>query len=172
MPRDYWRPALRCGRPVIHPLAAGALADGRAVRALLGLGFFHVAPPSKQACRRRDMKKAGLHFMLPSSSVCGKKGIRTLGTQSVQRFSRPPRSPTPASFLGQSKSDPKSLSSGGDRGIRTPEAFRLNGFQDRRYRPLSHISAAKIQLFGFMQLIRRKKNHYLCISNAFQECPV
>ena len=32
----------------------------------------------------------------------------------------------------------------GDRGIRTPEAFRLNGFQDRRYRPLSHISAAKV----------------------------
>ena len=49
------------------------------------------------------------------------------------------------------------LSPCGDRGIRTPEAFRLNGFQDRRYRPLSHISAAKIQLFGFMQLIRRKK---------------
>ena len=33
----------------------------------------------------------------------------------------------------------------GDRGIRTPEAFRLNGFQDRRYRPLSHISTAKVQ---------------------------
>ena len=37
----------------------------------------------------------------------------------------------------------------GDRGIRTPEAFRLNGFQDRRYRPLSHISAAKVQHFSF-----------------------
>ena len=30
---------------------------------------------------------------------CGEKGIRTLGTQSVQRFSRPPRSTTPASLL-------------------------------------------------------------------------
>ena len=29
----------------------------------------------------------------------GEKGIRTLGTQSVQRFSRPPRSTTPASLL-------------------------------------------------------------------------
>ena len=57
---------------------------------------------------------------------------------------------------------------GGDRGIRTPETFRFNGFQDRRYRPLSHISAAKIQLFAFMQLIRRKKILYLCIFNAFQ----
>ena len=33
------------------------------------------------------------------SEVCGEKGIRTLGTQSVQRFSRPPRSTTPASLL-------------------------------------------------------------------------
>ena len=39
----------------------------------------------------------------------------------------------------------------GDRGIRTPEAFRLNGFQDRRYRPLSHISAAKVQKIGMTQ---------------------
>ena len=31
--------------------------------------------------------------------LSGKKGIRTLGTQSVQRFSRPPRSTTPASLL-------------------------------------------------------------------------
>lgn len=30
---------------------------------------------------------------------CGKTGIRTLGTKMVQRFSRPPRSATPASFL-------------------------------------------------------------------------
>ena len=29
---------------------------------------------------------------------CGKTGIRTLGTKMVQRFSRPPRSATPASF--------------------------------------------------------------------------
>ena len=45
----------------------------------------------------------------------------------------------------------------GDRGIRTPEAFRLNGFQDRRYRPLSHISAAKVQLFSFGCVFCRKK---------------
>ena len=29
---------------------------------------------------------------------------------------------------------------GGERGIRTPGAFRLNGFQDRRFRPLSQLS--------------------------------
>ena len=31
--------------------------------------------------------------------LCGKTGIRTLGTWKVQRFSRPSRSTTPASFL-------------------------------------------------------------------------
>ena len=34
---------------------------------------------------------------------------------------------------------------GGERGIRTPGGFHLNGFQDRRNRPLCHLSAAKIQ---------------------------
>ena len=34
---------------------------------------------------------------------CGEKGIRTLGTQCVQRFSRPPRSTTPASLLAALK---------------------------------------------------------------------
>ena len=31
---------------------------------------------------------------------------------------------------------------GGERGIRTPGPFRVNGFQDRRFRPLSHLSRA------------------------------
>ena len=35
----------------------------------------------------------------------------------------------------------------GEGGIRTPGGFHLNGFQDRRNRPLCHLSAAKIHLF-------------------------
>ena len=31
-------------------------------------------------------------------------------------------------------------SDGGEGGIRTPGPLRVNGFQDRRYRPLSHLS--------------------------------
>lgn len=31
------------------------------------------------------------------------------------------------------------LKSGRERGIRTPGGMTLNGFQDRRYRPLSHL---------------------------------
>jgi hypothetical protein len=30
---------------------------------------------------------------------------------------------------------------GGERGIRTPGTFRHNGFQDRRFQPLTHLSA-------------------------------
>ena len=36
-----------------------------------------------------------------------------------------------------------SSETGGGRGIRTPGAVRLNGFQDRRNRPLCHPSAAQ-----------------------------
>ena len=44
-------------------------------------------------------------------------------------------------------------SDGGKRGIRTPGASQLNGFQDRRNRPLCHLSGGKnitdILLFQF-----------------------
>jgi hypothetical protein len=33
---------------------------------------------------------------------------------------------------------------GGERGIRTPGPVTVNGFQDRRIRPLCHLSGAKI----------------------------
>jgi hypothetical protein len=32
----------------------------------------------------------------------------------------------------------------GERGIRTPGGITLNGFQDRRIKPLCHLSGAKI----------------------------
>ena len=32
----------------------------------------------------------------------------------------------------------------GERGIRTPGGLHLNGFQDRRIKPLCHFSAAKV----------------------------
>ena len=34
---------------------------------------------------------------------------------------------------------------GGEKGIRTPGGFHLNGFQDRRIRPLCHLSGAKVR---------------------------
>ena len=33
---------------------------------------------------------------------------------------------------------------GGERGIRTPGPVTVNGFQDRRIRPLCHLSAANV----------------------------
>ena len=38
------------------------------------------------------------------------------------------------------------IDTGGERGIRTPGSFHFNGFQDRRIRPLCHLSGAKIGL--------------------------
>jgi hypothetical protein len=38
------------------------------------------------------------------------------------------------------------IASGGERGIRTPGGFHLNGFQDRRIRPLCHLSGRKIRI--------------------------
>jgi hypothetical protein len=37
------------------------------------------------------------------------------------------------------------VSLSGERGIRTPGNFRFNGFQDRRIRPLCHLSGAKVR---------------------------
>ena len=41
--------------------------------------------------------------------------------------------------------------SSGERGIRTPGGVTLNGFQDRRIRPLCHFSAAKVAFFLYSQ---------------------
>jgi hypothetical protein len=37
----------------------------------------------------------------------------------------------------------KIFSSGGERGIRTPGPVTVNGFQDRRVKPLCHLSGGK-----------------------------
>ena len=37
----------------------------------------------------------------------------------------------------------------GERGIRTPGPVTVNGFQDRRIRPLCHLSEAKVRLLIF-----------------------
>ncbi len=41
----------------------------------------------------------------------------------------------------------------GERGIRTPGPVTVNGFQDRRIRPLCHLSGAKVRV----QVFRTKK---------------
>ena len=124
-------------------------------------------------CDPFSQKKKQAFDLQVLASSCGEKGIRTLGTQSVQRFSRPPRSTTPASLLtstsdGLTKRRRLSVALAETEGfeppkpfgLRTPEAFRLNGFQDRRYRPLSHISAAKVQHFSIGQEKSRKKTFF------------
>ena len=47
----------------------------------------------------------------------------------------------------------------GERGIRTPGGLTLNGFQDRRNRPLCHLSGAKIvqKLYGNVDSLTDRK---------------
>ncbi len=47
---------------------------------------------------------------------------------------------------------------GGERGIRTPGPVTVNGFQDRRIRPLCHLSGAKVRYQYFHP---KKKLKYL-----------
>ena len=42
---------------------------------------------------------------------------------------------------------PKLIDFSGERGIRTPGSLTFNGFQDRRNRPLCHLSACKIRVW-------------------------
>ena len=50
----------------------------------------------------------------------------------------------------------------GERGIRTPGPLTVNGFQDRRNRPLCHLSAAKIirQTFVTKSILRYYKGFF------------
>ena len=59
------------------------------------------------------------------------------------------------------KNQPSNSISCGERGIRTPGTLLYNGFQDRRDRPLCHFSAAKIQIFLFLQTFFQKKIFFI-----------
>ena len=47
---------------------------------------------------------------------------------------------------------------GGERGIRTPGPLRINGFQDRRDRPLRHLSIKVRLLYHIPAVLNRPKN--------------
>ncbi len=49
--------------------------------------------------------------------------------------------------IGHAKAHPSFSKGGhcGERGIRTPGPVTVNGFQDRRIRPLCHLSGAKVR---------------------------
>ena len=44
------------------------------------------------------------------------------------------------------------IKGGGERGIRTPGPVTVNGFQDRRNRPLCHLSEYKTKLNKFIEI--------------------
>ena len=60
--------------------------------------------------------------------------------------------------------------SGGERGIRTPGGLHLNGFQDRRIRPLCHLSDAKIRSEGLHpKFLLQQATAYYKYDNDFRE---
>lgn len=44
------------------------------------------------------------------------------------------------------------IGGGGERGIRTPGAIRLNGFQDRHLKPLGHLSDISARQAGITMM--------------------
>ena len=86
---------------------------------------------------------------------CGEKGIRTLGTQSVQRFSRPPRSTTPASLLTalsgrvlHYKGDLRRLAE--TEGFEPPKPFGLTVFKTAA---IDHSAISPLQKYNIFPLV-------------------
>ena len=55
----------------------------------------------------------------------------------------------------------------GKRGIRTPGPVKINGFQDRRIRPLCHLSGCKGTTFFQICKIFTKKLNFILIFSIF-----
>ena len=58
--------------------------------------------------------------------------------------------------------------SGGERGIRTPGPVTVNGFQDRRNRPLCHFSATNISDFQKLQDFESKTSKSFSIGYSLR----
>ena len=85
----------------------------------------------------------------------GEKGIRTLGTQCVQRFSRPPRSTTPASLLTalldrvfHYKGDLRRLAE--TEGFEPPKPFGLTVFKTAA---IDHSAISPLQKYNNFRLV-------------------
>ncbi len=107
-----------------------------------------VRPPAHQ--RRRIAERKELFQLRKNPNVA----IPGDGARRDKRFTEPiaipvspcrffelgtqPKTPSPSNDTGRRFGRP--LSFGGEGGIRTPGPLPVNGFQDRRFRPLSHLS--------------------------------
>ena len=137
----------------LWPFLSGDASHFINVRSLRSLSFllFRPAqvslagPQSKNACNRRTF-------------ICGERGITCgdpiegdLKPRMTVRFAHCLfclfASPRQAWLRCQQKSPALRGHSlfGGERGIRTPGSLTFNGFQDRRNRPLCHLSGRKIR---------------------------
>ena len=94
----WWKNQERSGFATRIPLRPGGGATNSMNDTCVSYVSFSCACTlSKLKLKHKKMKRLRLHLNR-SLNFSGKGGIRTHGTQSVQRFSRPPRSTTPAPF--------------------------------------------------------------------------
>ena len=101
--RDYF---VACSHEV-NPFRSprGPYVGGKPAGLRPAFGFC-VLQPSESKLSPAGKHKSQARCRGPASHQRGEKGIRTLGAHSAQRFSRPPRSTTPASLLKvKNKSD-------------------------------------------------------------------
>ena len=92
------------------------------------------------------------------------------GYLAVQRFSRPPQSTTlpPLQILNDIQDSYVSFKSG-ETGIRTPGTSQYNGFQDRRNRPLCHLSKASLRFTEALSFKSDAKVRLIFNCTNFQE---
>ena len=92
------------------------------------------------------------------------------GCLAAQRFSRPPQSTTlpPLQILNDIQDSYVSFKSG-ETGIRTPGTSQYNGFQDRRNRPLCHLSKASLRFTEALSFKSDAKVRLIFNCTNFQE---
>ena len=87
--------------------------------------------------------------------IAERQGFEPWEQLPVHRISSAARSTTPASLQNKKrflKKIMKALLFSGETGIRTPGTSRYNGFQDRRNRPLCHLSLnCRVSASGFQK---------------------
>ena len=101
--------------------------------------------------KRKTKKETSNNLSLLFRFLCGERGIDK-SIPSLPRASLQKRE-TDESF--QINSSFSSVSFCGERGIRTPGTFQYNGFQDRRIRPLCHLSKTSFQKCFSLKAMQR-----------------
>ena len=105
-----------------------------------GVSRFPIHPYSKVLpLKKRKQEGSNLRWLSPNRALA----MRYITTLSCFQKNEPARNRTQIYGVGNRYSTVELLTQNGSAGIRTPDAFRHNGFQDRHLQPLGHASINK-----------------------------